>query len=255
MQKNHASVFFILMLLFLSIGVESNAQKVYLTGFVKELGSADAVANARVYNPNAKTGTYTNAKGHFFLWASVGDSIKIMAKSFQPITIFCKGYSRDSSYYLLSDPSYVTQLDEVTVYGKNTQQMRREIQDLLSKPKADQGFDLGSAISTGGSGGQGGAGLSISAFYDYFSKSGKDHRKAATLAEESKYRYYAEWRLNYKFINRLTGLKINDYQAFIDYMQLDNDYVLRASDYELNATIISYFNTYKSRIKNKPTAQ
>jgi hypothetical protein len=223
------------------------AQKVYLTGFVKELGNTAPIEAARVYNMNAKAGAFTNAKGHFFLWASVGDSIKISAKSFKPITIFCKGYSRDSSFYLTNDPSYVTQLNEVTVFGKNTQQMRREIQDLLNAPKVDQDFNLGNAITTGGSAGQGGAGLSISAFYDYFSKSGKDHRKAATLAQESKYKYYAEWRLNFKLINRLTGLKIDEYQAFIDYMKLDNEYVLRASDFELNSTILSYFSAYETR--------
>lgn len=223
----------------------AQAQRFYVVGKVQDAESKKNLAGARVYNQNAKAGSYTQTNGMFFVWANSGDSIKVSAKGHYHIAFLVKNMVKDTVIVLSKDPTYVTLLDEVVVEGKRPEQMKREIKELISEAPETGQFDNSSLITAGGSGG---AGLSINALYDYFSTQGKDHRKADMLKQKSKYKFYSDWKLNPKLITRLTGLKGTMIDAFIAYMHLDEQYVLRASDYELNATILGYYDAF--RIKN-----
>ena len=72
-----------------------------------------------------------------------------------------------------------------------------------------------------------------------------EKRKAEYLAQQERYKYYANWRLNHKLVTRLTGLVGNELLSFLEYMKLDQSYILKASDYELHATIKTYYNAFK----------
>lgn len=224
-------------------------KRVYMVGNIADFDTKKAINNARVLNVNAKAGTNTNGAGRFFVWASPGDSIKITAKGYHMRTIFCTGISKDSTYFLMSDPTYVTELDEVIVEGKRTDQMKRELKDLMGESLENGKFDAGSLIGANSNPNGMGAGLSINAIYDYFSKQGKDHRKADMLRQQSRFKHYAEWRLNRKLVTKLTGAQGAELEDFMQYLDLDQSYILRASDYELNATILSYYDAFKRRKK------
>ena len=101
-------------------------------------------------------------------------------------------------------------------------------------------------MSTNTSPGSGGAGLSLNAVYDYFSKQGKDHRKAEMLTQQDKLQFYADWKLNQKLVVRLTAAEGKDLDDFMHYLKirLTQDYILKASDYELNATIIKFYEAF-----------
>ncbi len=222
-------------------------QRVYMVAKIADFERKSPIKGARAYNLNAKAGSITGANGLFFIWASIGDSIRLSAKGYNTRTILCQGMSKDSIYYLFTDPAYVTQLDEVVVEGKRPEQMKREIKELLTEAPETNKFDYSGLIANNSSPGSVGAGLSLSAIYDYFSKSGKDQRKANILEQQSRYKYYAQWRVNAKLVGRLTGLEGNDLIWFMNTLKLDDMYVLRASDYELNATILRYFEKWKEK--------
>lgn len=221
--------------------------KIYIIGKVENKENKKGIKAARIYNMNAKAGSTTNERGLFFIWAMPGDSVKITAKGFNAFSFICAKITKDTTFSLSSDPTYVTQLDEVEVFGKKTEQMKREIQELLEEDPETGKFDAGSLLTTGTSAGTGGAGISISAIYDYFSKQGKDHRNAGYLAQQDRYKFYADWRLNGKLVTKLTGLKGEELVQFMDYLKLDQTYILKASDYELNATVLSYYERFKKR--------
>jgi hypothetical protein len=235
-----------LLLLFLSFS-SFGQSKIYIIGKVEDGDKKKGIKAAKIYNINAKAGSTTNERGLFFIWAMPGDSVKISAKGFNTFSFFCEKITKDTTFTLSSDPTYVTQLDEVEVFGKKTEQMKREIAELLDEAPETGKFDAGSLLTTGTSSGAGGAGLSINAIYDYFSKQGKDHRNAGYLTQQDKYKFYADWRLNRKLVTRLTGLMGNDLDQFMTYLKLDQSYILRASDYELNATILTYYESFKNR--------
>lgn len=241
---------FIFVLCFFSIASFGQG-KIYIIGKVEDKENHKGIKSARIFNHNAKAGSVTNDRGLFFIWAVAGDSVKISAKGYFPITFFAKNITKDTTFILSSDPTYVTQLDEVEVFGKKTEQMKREIKELLNENPENGKFEAGSLLSTNTTPGMGGAGISISAIYDYFSVSGKDHRKADYLKQQGRYQFYAGWRMNQKLVGRLTGLKDKDLEQFMTYLntdkKIDTDYILKASDYELNATILTYFEAYKTR--------
>ncbi len=228
--------------------------KIYIIGKIEDITNKKGIKAARIYNLNAKAGSTTNDRGLFFIWAMPGDSVKITAKGYYPISFFAKNITKDTTFSLSTDPTYVTQLDEVEVFGKKTEQMKREIKELLNENPETGKFEAGSLLSTNTTSGMGGAGISISAIYDYFSTQGKDHRKADYLTQQNKYKFYASWRLNPKLVGRLTGLTGKELTNFMDYLNADKnlstDYILKASDYELNASILTYFEAYKRKNSN-----
>lgn len=234
-------VFLLLLFSFCIVG----QSRFYVVGKVQDIESGKNIVQARVYNQNAKAGSYTQTNGMFFVWANAGDSIKVSAKGYNMVAFKVQNMVKDTLIKLLKDPAFVTTLEEVIVQGKRPEQMRREIQELIGETPKTGKFDASSLISSAGAGG---AGLSINAIYDYFSKQGKDHRKADVLKQQDKYKFYADWKLNPKRVTKLTGLKGTMVDAFIAYMNLDEQYILRASDYELNATILGYYDAF--RIKN-----
>lgn len=245
---------FLLLFSILHFGYEGFGQsKIYVIGKIEDIKNKKGIKAARVYNLNAKAGSTTNERGLFFIWAMPGDSVKITANGYFSHTFICKNIVKDTTFSLGTDPTYVTQLEEVEVFGKKTEQMKREIKELLNESPDNGKFDAGSLLSTNTSSGMGGAGISINAIYDYFSTSGKDHRKADYLTQQSKYKFYADWKLNPKLVNRVTGLKDKDLEAFMQYILTDKnittDYILKASDYELNATILTYFEAFKKTIR------
>jgi hypothetical protein len=225
--------------------------KIYMVGKVVDFDQKKPIKGARAYNMNAKAGSVTGANGLFFIWASVGDSVRLSANGYVSRTIFCQKQSTDSSYYLFTDPTFVTQLDEVVVEGKRIEQMKREINDLLLEAPETNKFDYSKLLSTSNSPNTMGAGISITAIYDYFSKQGKDHRHAEILVQQNRYKYYADWRINSKLVSRLTGLVGTDLERFMGSLNLDPLYVLRATDYELNASIIQHYERWKNKLSNE----
>jgi Fumarylacetoacetate (FAA) hydrolase family len=234
--------------LFLLISINSFCQsKIYIIGKVEDKESKKGIKAARIYNLNAKAGSTTNERGLFFIWAMPGDSVKITAKGYNSFSFLSEKITKDTTFSLVSDPTYVTTLDEVEVLGKKSEQMKREIAELLDEAPETGKFNAGDLLTTGTSAGTGGAGISINAIYDYFSKQGKDHRNAGYLAQQDRYQFYADWRMNRKLVTKLTGLTGTDLDQFMKTLTIDQSYILRATDYELNSTILSYFERFKNR--------
>ena len=148
---------FLLLLPFLSVA----QSKIYMIGKVEDFENKKGIKAARIYNFNAKAGGITNERGAFFIWAMPGDSVSITAKGFNKRTFICQKITKDTTFYLISDPTYVTELDEVEVFGKKTEQMKREIKELLGEDPDTGKFNAGSLLSTGsttpGAGGAGGS--------------------------------------------------------------------------------------------------
>jgi hypothetical protein len=220
--------------------------KIYMIGKVANANTKAGIQKARIFNKNAKAGSVTNDKGLFFIWAIPGDSVYISAKGYKQMGFVCRQTTKDTTFYLGDDPTNITELEEVIVTGKKTEQMKREIKELLQEGSNAGKFDTGSLLSTNTSPGSAGAGLSLGAVYDYFSKQGKDRRKAEMLTQQDKLQFYADWKLNEKLVKRLTaaeGKELEDYMHYLK-IRLTQDYILRASDYELNATIIKFYETF-----------
>ena len=62
----------------LVLGLSASAQKITVSGYVKDEKSREALIGASVVNANNKTGTSTNQYGYFSLTVPVADTIELI---------------------------------------------------------------------------------------------------------------------------------------------------------------------------------
>lgn len=67
-----------LLLLLVAVGLRASAQKITISGYVKDAASKEALIGASVVNINTKSGTSTNQYGFFSLAANATDTIELL---------------------------------------------------------------------------------------------------------------------------------------------------------------------------------
>lgn len=78
-----------LLLLLVVVGLRASAQKITISGYVKDAASKEALIGASVVNVNTKSGTSTNQYGFFSLTANAADTIELLI-TYQGCTINAK---------------------------------------------------------------------------------------------------------------------------------------------------------------------
>lgn len=78
-----------LLLLLVVVGLRASAQKITISGYVKDAASKEALIGASVVNVNTKSGTSTNQYGFFSLTANAADTIELLI-TYQGYTINAK---------------------------------------------------------------------------------------------------------------------------------------------------------------------
>ena len=68
----------ITMLSFMFLGLAASAQKITISGYVKDVATKEVLIGATVVNANTKAGTTTNQYGFFSLTAAVADTIELL---------------------------------------------------------------------------------------------------------------------------------------------------------------------------------
>ncbi|MFA9392494.1 MAG: carboxypeptidase-like regulatory domain-containing protein [Prolixibacteraceae bacterium] len=107
-----------LTLLMVNVGVILLAQKVTLSGYVKDAGNGEDLIGATIYNTNIKTGTTTNSYGFYSLTVPSSDSLGLVVSfiGYVPKTIALTG--KTSQVIVVNLESSTTALDEVVISVK-----------------------------------------------------------------------------------------------------------------------------------------
>ena len=197
------------------------------------------ISSLTVTNQRTNHVVVTNADGDFYIRAAEGDSLIITGI----------GYGRKAVYWDKSIEDFVVGVEqtaiglaEVIVKDKRTETIEREIKEFLENPhnSATMKRDImGNLVQLSGSGGLGGgAGISIDALYDLWSKEGKNRRKAAEMEYQDLKRFYITLRYNKGKVATITKLTEPDLSEFMNYCQLNDSFILEASDYDLTYQIL-----------------
>jgi len=228
------------------------AQGRYVVGMVLDQANQNGVDRVTVTNKRTTQRVRTNAAGRFFITALPNDSLIATSQthfrmgirwdgSENPVIIIGKlPYTVDRTY----------DLAEVTIKAKRYEEVKREIQQLLTEPTAsrkvtgEQAFDRMAD------------GAAITLLYEMFSKEGKGRRKAAVLAQEYRRQRLATERMRL-LVDQATDLKGVDVDYFVEFCDFSDQEVLEASDYDLINGIQRRLVLYKSgrrssRIKADP---
>lgn len=216
-----------LLLLFLALPLCLAAQERLVLGTVLNDSTGQPINLARVVNFRTQYLTRSDSRGNFLISARPGDRLTISCPMCEERTA-----TVDSSYadltlrvkqFVLPDSG--TTLAEVEVRGKTEAEVKQEIREFLKEPTAQRGLSGDDILSMAQS--------PFTLLYEAFSKTAKARRRAAVMRQEDRRRQLAESRYNRLFVSQATGLNGDDLDQFMRYCPVPDEFVLRASDYEL----------------------
>ena len=216
------------------------AQGKYVIGTVVDQTTNKAVDRATVVNQRTRQRARTNATGRFFLTVQPGDSLILTSQLYSRVGIRYDGSDNPTivAKALPVMPYRVVDLAEVTVTAKRYEEVKREIQQVLTEPTAskkvtgEQAFDR---LADG-------AGVTL--LYEMFGKRPKSDRKAYYIMQQDRRHALALERFRL-LVEQSTTLKPDEVDRFYDFCDLDDEYLLKAEDYDLINTMQQLRNRYR----------
>ncbi|GAB3038247.1 peptidase associated/transthyretin-like domain-containing protein [Spirosoma pulveris] len=233
----------------------ARAQGKYVVGTVIDQTTKSGVDKVTVVNQRTRQRARTNTDGRFFLTIQPGDSLILTSQLYSRTGIRYDGSDNPTiiARALPPMPYRVVDLAEVTVKGKRYEEVKREIQQVLEEPTAskkvtgEQAFDR---LADG-------AGVTL--LYELFAKRPKSDRKAYYIMQQDRRHALAVERFRL-LVEQSTTLKPDEVDRFYDFCDLDDEFLLKAEDYDLINTIQQLRNRYgkgfnrPSRISADPGA-
>jgi CarboxypepD_reg-like domain len=241
MQKIHVYFLSFWFLLALDAAAQKNRT---LYGKVIDEGSQQPINSVTIINKRTKQRAVSNSKGDFFIWAAPNDSINVIAVGYKNNGILWDGKSNQPTITMKLE---AIALQEVIIREKRIENLEKEIKDFLDNPYGSKEVRqeiMRSMLSTQNLS-QPGIGISIDALYDMFSKEGKARQKVADLKMEEARKFYVSLRYNKKLVGHITGLKDTELNDFMNFCSLNDDFVLRATDYDLTYKIFQCYDNFK----------
>lgn len=239
----------IIFLLLLTVGWTGVAwaQGKYVIGTVVDQGTKKAIDRATVLNQRTRQRARTNPEGRFFLTVQPGDSLILASQLYGRTGIRYDGAENPTimAKALPVMPYRVIDLAEVTVTAKRYEEVKREIQQVLAEPTASKKVTGGQAFDRLADG----AGVTL--LYEMFGKRPKSDRKAYVIMQQDRRHSLALERFRL-LVEQSTTLKADEVDRFYDFCDLDDDYLLKAEDYDLINTIQQLRNRYRDGF-NRPS--
>jgi hypothetical protein len=231
------------LLIFLSgLSVRAMAQEKSVAGIVFDKSSDERIAIVNVLNVVTGVSAYNNLKGEFTLNARPGDVLIFTKQDYHSDTIRVQNYTPIAIYMI----PIATQLKEVNIKDTLLNPEAR-----LEATKRDYTKVYGTLAERDLLNvGPGGAGLSIDALYNIFSRSGRNAERLRGVIQRDYYQNVIDYRFNRTLVNRITGLKDTQLTDFMQKYRPGYYFVISASDYDF---IISIRNNYK-RYLRRPKA-
>ncbi|MHC1702564.1 MAG: hypothetical protein AB9846_01530 [Tenuifilaceae bacterium] len=211
------------------------------------------VEMAHVINLNKRVGTIADMLGYFKLPVTVGDTISITSLGYFGITFFSWGqYKKDSTFYTIKLQPRSYHLKELQFsWFKDYDKFLRGVSQLkIERTKEEEQLE------------------NIS---DYFNRAirkmalvdlpkgtsgigfGKDwlqkqNEKLIEKLEKERQQRVIERKYSAGIVSALTGLTGNEVHWFMEYCALTDEFLLKASDYEIQERVMDKFKGYN---KNK----
>ena len=225
-------------ILLLGCSVKVFAQEKNVDGIVFDKDTKERIAIVNILNVNTGHSVYDNLKGEFSIDAHVGDVLIFSKQYYFPDTVKMVNYDSQAIYLKRSS----IQLQQVDIKSKS---LTPEQQLLATKRDYNKIYGAGLnntnflSVSPGD-----GAGISIDAIYDAFSRSG---RNAKHLREEIQNDYYQnviDYRYNRTLVNRITGLTDGQLTIFMQRYRPGYWFAANASDYDFVSYIKANYKRY-----------
>lgn len=238
------------LIIFLFLGVACVAQERSIYGRVVDSTRHEGINALIIQNTTSGQMVNTNKTGDFFIRALSGDSIVVMDIGYERVGVIYDGQNR---YPVIATKTQPIMLKELVVLDKRRGELQNEINEFLRNPQSGGAIReaiVGNLLNTNTS--QPGIGISIDGLYELWSKKGKLNRKVADLKYNDVKEFYVDLKYNRKLVAQITKLEDHEIDDFMSYCKQTDDFILRASDYEITSKILSCLKDYRtSRIFRK----
>jgi carboxypeptidase-like protein len=197
-----------LIISFFLMALKCFSQENTIVGIVFDKESKDRVASVNVHNTTTDVSVYNNLKGEFKIAAKAGDQIIFSRTAYHSDTIKIQNGGVLAIYM----SRLAIQLKEVAVHDTLlTPEKRLEaIKQNYTKAYGPAAYDdfLTSPSS-------GGAGLSIDAIWNSFSREGRNAARLREIIQADYEQNVIDYRFNRTFVGNITGLKDEKLTSFM----------------------------------------
>lgn len=214
------------------------AQEGQVEGLIFDKDTKDRVAHVNIINTRTGKSSYNDLKGEFKVDAQQGDKLVFIKQDYLPDTILIKSPANIAVYL----QRFAIPLREVTIRDSLATPQSR-----LAATKREYNKIYGSSaysdllsVSPGG-----GAGISIDALYNSFSRSGRNAEHLRGLIQGDFEQNVIDYRFNRTYVGNVTGLKDKELTEFMLRYRPGYYMVTTASEYDFITYIRNNLRRYK----------
>ena len=227
---------FILLSFYCTIFSLSAQAQVKVEGIVFDKDTKQRIGRVMIKNKNTGNIVFNNLRGEFAVTLQEGEEIVVEKENYISDSLVYNG----QQVLVLYLKRQAILIDPVTVVG------RKSPEQILSERRRDYEkayrlADPGDFISVGTNG----AGLSIDAVYNYFSREGKNARRLTAYFQREYEDNIIDLRFSREIVRNVTGLEGEPLDNFMIRYRPTYEFVLQADYYEMVKYIKSKYNYFK----------
>ncbi len=230
----------------------------YVKAQLVDSKTSEKIVFANIVNTKTMIGAISDSAGIFIILAKPGDMLQISSIGYQP-KLFMVNDSLKLSFNLprIKMVEKIYELKNVDIHFLGTyeqfkyrmvhtkpedplaglnKELRKSIDSLAKLPTSDlPTFSLGSPVTM---------------LYMAFSREGKQLRKLQDVQEKAPVQKKIDEKFNRQVLENATGLKGEELNEFAIFCKLSDDFIVKATEYELYEKIMEYFERFKKRDKD-----
>jgi hypothetical protein len=219
------------------MAIEGFAQEKTVAGIVFDKNSQDRIARINVVNLSTGKSVYNNLNGVFTIEAQPGDQLVFKKQDYYNDTVKIESYLPLAIYLSRT----AIQLREVTIKDSVLNPRDRLA---LSKKENSRAYGTLANRDIITTPIMGGAGGSIDALWNMFSREGKNAANLRDYIDQDYKQDVIDYRFNRALTGRITGLKDKQLTDFMQKYRPGYYFVIKASEFEFIAAIKSNLKRY-----------
>jgi hypothetical protein len=251
MNKSYfLSLIFLLLLFCLQLSAQDVARvEPLLKGQLIDAEGQTPISFAHITNLQRGLRTISDSSGFFNLPASTGDTLLISSVTYGQHKVAVPPKSEKRFRIELLPNVY--ELEEVVIQSLPSERKFKEMLLGMDSPEKEDKLDLNlpAELPLAPASGDGAVGVSfgggISGLAGKFSKKERGRRFAAEMKVREEREVYIHTKFNRDIVQHVTGLEDDEkLDAFMKYCVLSEDFLYKASDYEIHQAVLGCFGDF-----------
>lgn len=234
--------------LFYSVSSIAQEHTIEITGEIIDSETNDPVPYVHVVNKKAALGTVSNTEGRFWITMDKTDTLLFSAIGFETFAFTLKKeVTTDKMVVTIAMNLSTMELEPVKVFAfRDEAALKKAL--INTKVPLDEnqrgiqlpGFYYGPRKEVKPS-----LGNPISFIASKFSKEIKEQKKLAEVEQEYEYQKVIKAKYNQHVVIKLTGMPEDKVEKFMEFCNLENSFIGRASEYEIALAVNTCYTDFK----------